>query len=572
MKTKENIEDNTIVPYFNTIAEKILQLRDYSVPTNHEKERFYKHLEDKHNKRVIFSAPFGSGKTTFLLDYFHNGFEYKTNERTINDKVIQPSTTTHKAGREEYAVIYLRPIKYAISGNEDILKLIQKDILFQSMPYLCDQNLEASELECLRKFFNSDAMHDFLSSIINRIGDAYETIGETSRIPGEALNPIPNDSIAARAISENAMSLTFKSLGKATKIVNGLFNDTCKLSSQYKSFKGKIRASQKDKVQRLIDSFEVKCEIQYPQVINEAIAAIKNKNKILILDDIDRLDPEHIFRIFNVFSASIMEDGKGFYGFDKIIFVCDIDNIQRIFHNKYGADVDFSGYIDKFYSTSPFYYNIKPAIDASISTFVDKIIGNVHKPYITFLTYVLELFVNYDLINLRELHSLTNISFPITYNETLREPLKAEGHKGNNNIDLFLFFILDYVCLNIAGFEEKLDNRHILVRDPLDHYREILMHLAFFLNQYHDETIVSKHDPNEDILYFEFKDLNFKMQVKHDKNTNTDTCHTFLNGSILDQFPIFEIMILAYRQYQEVKKSTIKLENIKLYNQLTTDK
>ena len=81
--------------------------------------------------------------------------------------------------------------------------------------------------------------------------------------------------------------------------------------------------------------------------------------KVLVIDDLDRLDPEHIFRLFNVFSAHFdqvhyFEDSGGNdnkFGFDKIIFVCDIENIRKIFAHKYGEQVDFSGYIDKFYST-----------------------------------------------------------------------------------------------------------------------------------------------------------------------------------------------------------------------------
>ncbi len=64
----------------------------------------------------------------------------------------------------------------------------------------------------------------------------------------------------------------------------------------------------------------------------------------------DRIDPEHIFRIFNVFSAQFdLDKDENKFGFDKIILVCDLDNIRNIFANKYGQNVDFSGYIDKFY-------------------------------------------------------------------------------------------------------------------------------------------------------------------------------------------------------------------------------
>lgn len=76
------------------------------------------------------------------------------------------------------------------------------------------------------------------------------------------------------------------------------------------------------------------------------------KMKVLIIDDLDRIDPEHIFRLFNIFSAHFDyhkgTDNK--FGFNKVVFVCDIRNIRNMFHSRYGAATDFTGYIDKFYS------------------------------------------------------------------------------------------------------------------------------------------------------------------------------------------------------------------------------
>ena len=43
---------------------------------------------------------------------------------------------------------------------------------------------------------------------------------------------------------------------------------------------------------------------------------------------------------------------KNKFGFDKIIVVCDYNNIQSLFHCRYGHDADFSGYIDKFIQQS----------------------------------------------------------------------------------------------------------------------------------------------------------------------------------------------------------------------------
>ena len=76
---------------------------------------------------------------------------------------------------------------------------------------------------------------------------------------------------------------------------------------------------------------------------------ITSRETVLIIDDLDRLDPEHIFRLFNVFSAHYdNQNEKNKFGFDKVIFVCDVENVRKIFHYKYGLDVEFNGYIDEF--------------------------------------------------------------------------------------------------------------------------------------------------------------------------------------------------------------------------------
>src|SRR5690606_19310650 len=89
------------------------------------------------------------------------------------------------------------------------------------------------------------------------------------------------------------------------------------------------------------------------------------KEIVLLIDDLDRIDPEHIFRIMNVFSAHFDhydQKGENKFGFDKVVVVCDINNVRGIFHNRYGVNIDFSGYIDKFYSNEIFEYDFAQVI------------------------------------------------------------------------------------------------------------------------------------------------------------------------------------------------------------------
>ena len=106
-------------------------------------------------------------------------------------------------------------------------------------------------------------------------------------------------------------------------------------------------------------------------IVSTLIEKIINNKKngeenILILDDLDRIDPEHIFRILNVFAAHFDRRNttvRNKFGFDKILLVCDIENIRSIFKAKYGLNTDFNGYIDKFYSYEVFIYSYRKAIE-----------------------------------------------------------------------------------------------------------------------------------------------------------------------------------------------------------------
>lgn len=274
-----------------------------TIPIDKIKSDFQLFLTPEHNRRIIFSGPFGIGKTYFLNEFFR--------EET------------------EYFPIFLRPVNYSLLTNEDIFKLIKYDILaelIKEKEFNIDDEFDFSKAEYLKFFLNENK---FL-------------------------------------ILRNLL----KAIPKIRNIVS-VADDFGKLISKYKEGLDKINS---DPSLEMLKQFQQDSEnnflLEYDEVSEyissmlEEIAEAKKQReekpkKVLIIDDLDRLDPEHIFRLFNVFSAHFdqvhyyenIEGNDNKFGFDKIIFVCDIENIRKIFAHKYGAEVDFSGYIDKFYST-----------------------------------------------------------------------------------------------------------------------------------------------------------------------------------------------------------------------------
>lgn len=67
------------------------------------------------------------------------------------------------------------------------------------------------------------------------------------------------------------------------------------------------------------------------------------RKMVLVVEDLDRIDPGHIFRILNVLSAHMTyingyDDGtKNKFNFDKVLLLCDYANIEKIYHHLYGG-------------------------------------------------------------------------------------------------------------------------------------------------------------------------------------------------------------------------------------------
>ena len=300
------------------------------IPIDSIEKDFDDFLSPESNKRIIFSGSFGIGKSYFLDKFFKNR-------------------------ESKYLPIFLRPVNYSLLSNEDVFRLIKYDILLQII------NVEGFNIENEFNFSETDFNKSF--------------IGENGFL-----------------ILYNLLKL----IPKIKSTIDGI-EKLGEILEAYK--KGKANLNRHPDIKML---FEFQHETQenflleYDHVSQfiadklEEIGRLNDPNKplkrVLIIDDLDRLDPEHIFRLFNVFSAHFdhvnyysneegVKDNK--FGFDKIIFVCDIENIRKIFAHKYGGGVDFSGYIDKFYSNQIYHFNK----DKSVQKYINDIFKSYESTY-----------------------------------------------------------------------------------------------------------------------------------------------------------------------------------------------
>lgn len=333
-------------------------MAQYRIPIDKESKRFLSHINIQENKRIIFSGPFGSGKTTFLHEFFKES--------------------------EKYTPIFLRPINYSIASNKDILEYIKVDILYELIKFATIEDIQFSNKELLPGFIASE-IYPIVCELVTMI-------------------PV---------------------IGKPLKNILGILQNSIK---QYKEYKEENNKSELSEFNKLVET-HIKEKGNIFEV-NDMTIAIRNildkyrteakREIVLIIDDLDRIDPEHIFRILNVFACNAdcslyREELNNKFGFDKIMVVCDISNLRFLFAHKYGGSTDFCGYIDKFYSLNIHYFSLKneiiEALPNIIKNFNDKHKRHGNYDQKSIAQYILTDLILNNLINIRSLHNLNTLIF-----------------------------------------------------------------------------------------------------------------------------------------------------------------
>ncbi len=484
-----------------------------------EAERFHKHLLIEGNDHIIFSGIFGIGKTYFLKEFFKD--------------------------RDEYEVFTISPVNYSISSNDDVINYIKYDLAFQ----LLGKDVAFEKLDISKVLTSQYYIENNIFDVITSLSEGLATMG------------IPYASIAKTLIP------LYKKIDKFHN--DQQIDDKKVLQSfleQIKDHNGSI--------------YE---EGTITELVGQLIYSLKqedNENKttkqtVLIIDDLDRLDPDHIFRILNIFAChfDLDTDDDNKFNLDKIILVCDMDNIRKIFHHRYGVGVDFNGYLDKFYNHEIFYYNNKAIIKRNVEEILKKIklshdFNNLDKilnlkqknPLSKIITNLLVIFIQKDLLNLRSLLKFnTNNHYPID-NYFFVIDTKEIPHYAFPLVLIFDFLsILLGSSKNLKIFLDKLSENDISIQQ-----------LDFFIISFLNHHIHLPHSNLNQLNYIHTfsihlnkQTFNVEYRIDSKGSTNEQFFGTILRvngnsyGSVIKQLPTHLFIQKAFYQYLNLEKERV---------------
>lgn len=402
-------------------------------------DSFFEHINDYGNCRILFSAPYGSGKTTFLKKFFN---EYD----------------------DKFEVINLYPVNYSVAKNEDIFKYIKCGILFQLLGKDVEfKKEEFKYIETLPQFILKNPtklLAPFIKLLPAIGGSVYDIYEKLSSLIEKYFKLHDETQIDDK--------------GKAIDYIRDIYNE-----------EGSI----------FEDNF-------YTQLIRNLIEQLNDKGKqtVLVIDDMDRMDPDHIFRVLNVFAAHFDSEDYDYgksnkFGFKRIVFVCDINNIKRLFQYRYGDNVDFAGYIDKFFSNSIYMFSNSYAVYHFIENLQNIAPDNFQLKL--FLIILQDLFKTGNL-SLREILKLKKMDFFAFGVNNVRNSKKQLTSFQNFDVNYFSHIYYLNQIFTIDEVVEKFKNCSDDINEKLtnkDYSRVSIQALSVFtLNVKDDsEVVMYKH-------------------------------------------------------------------------------
>lgn len=228
--------------------------------------------------------------------------------------------------KENTVFIVLHPINYSVAANEDVFEYIKRDILVDL---------------ARRKEFKEVDWKEVAKTLFS-----YDNLLETNK---ELADALPDTFFA-------------KPLAKAVMIP---FNWFKQIDDKYA-------------IDKFFERFEdmqggIFEQDHFTVAIQETIRRIQETGRkcVLVIEDLDRIDPGHLFRILNVLGAHIDEDANtNKFGFDNIVAVLDYEVTEHIFYHFYGEKANYEGYISKFTSHNMFEYSMTRLAVEALADFI----------------------------------------------------------------------------------------------------------------------------------------------------------------------------------------------------------
>lgn len=503
----------------------------FIIETNSKIAEFQDHLNIEDNHRIILSGQFGSGKTTFLRKFFSED--------------------------NSYLAIHLFPVNYSVAQNEDIFELIKFDILYELLSYnIKEENISASTFETIA-FLSPQEQFEILKKIIKAIpkigkplSNIIEALSEVKDLIKSKKEQLSKDS-TFDAIEEFITNLedkkgSIRENDSITQLIVKLVND----------LKGNLITNQNlENIEAEKDTINQKKNVK--------------KKSVLVIDDLDRLDPEHIFRILNIFSAHIdIDSNSNKFNFDKIIFSLDLQNIERIYAHKFGEKVDFTGYISKFFSLDIFQFGL---INQT-SKMIDKIIGSIQHENKTGWNSFMEQSDSFSRIQLKYfLYSAHNSNVL-----SLRDLLKVKTKKFTLIVRRFFYKGATYENINIRSilffeflervFDTKANTKRILSNSDFQvdlprlvsiERSEIVDFFESLIILYDFKRIFGSGNPNDKSFQLTLNNVGFDYRVFRNANTiNKYQVSIIEKGNMHDLIKLIDlnqIINVSFDNYYEIK-------------------
>lgn len=400
--------------------------------------------------RIILSAKFGDGKTYFL------------NQLRQNEDL-----------NKDFKFFTIYPVNYSVAKNEDVFEYIKRDIILQL------------NKEGLLDKIDIDAVFDSLVSFDD-----------------------------VRAVVSFLLSF----------VAGGAFYD--KIFNKFWE-KKKEYEEKKHTADKYLSSFTQKqgCiyeEDGYTLLVRNAIKWMKEdhamngpewkgKKAVLIIEDLDRLDPKHLFRILNVLSAHIDDTTPDTvtnkFGFSNIVLVMDYETTKFIFHHFYGQEACYEGYMSKFLSREPFRYSIRPYIAVPLELDLSRKLGIRH----AFISFS-KLWIRLNELSIRDLKKLTQID---TQDSIRKSFFKYESMKFSTSLPLFHLIIYMVECgMSVEeiteDFKPKINSQSRgELRTLCSEYFSLVYPLYAIMNK-------------SEIKYFKYGADNYSISLKKENDIITD--------------------------------------------------